>query len=92
MQVYMERLFMNKKEVEDFIYTRRLKIIVKPNSPKTEIKGWDKEKEALRVNVKAEPEKGKANKEVIKFFTKFLKKKVAITHGLVSKQKVLKIS
>lgn len=83
---------MNARDVEDYIYAKRLKIIVKPNSPKTEIKGWDKGKEALKVNVKAEPEKGKANKEVIKLFTKLLKKKVAITHGLVSKQKVLRIS
>ncbi len=83
---------MNKKEVEDYIYAGKLKIVVKPNSPKTEIKGWDKEKEALKVEVKAEPEKGKANKEIIKFFTKLLKKKIEITHGLVSKQKMLKIS
>ena len=83
---------MNKKEVEDYVYAGRLKIIVKPNSKKTEIKGWDKDKEALKVDVKAEPEKGKANKEIIKFFTKLMKKDVKITHGLVSKQKVLKFS
>ena len=83
---------MNAEDVRDYIHRNKLKILVKPNSPKTKITGWDKNKEALRVDVKAEPEKGKANKEIIKFFTKLLKKKIEITHGLVSKQKLLKIS
>ena len=73
------------------IKNNRLKIIVKPKSPKSEIKNFDKEKQALRVNIKAEPEKGKANKEIIKFFTKLLKKQVKIISGLTSKTKTLEI-
>jgi uncharacterized protein (TIGR00251 family) len=67
-----------------------IKIIAKPNSPKTEIISWDDEKKALKVNVKAEPEKGKANKEIIKFFSKLSKKEVKIISGKTSKQKLLR--
>ncbi len=75
--------------IEKYIKNNQLKIIVKPNSPKTEI--IKPEKDTLRINVKASPEKGKANKEIIKFFTKLLKRKVKITKGLKSKEKILKI-
>ena len=67
------------------------KIIVKPNSPKSEIKSYDKDKQAYRVNIKAHPEKGKANLEVIKFFSKLLKKEVKIIKGLKSKEKTIKV-
>lgn len=70
---------------------RLLKIIVKPNSPKSEITAVDEARNALRVSIKAPPDKGKANKEVIKFFSKLLKKKVEIVSGLKSKEKLLKI-
>ena len=75
----------------DYIKDDKLKILVKPNSSKSEIVKWDKAKGGLRVNIKAEPEKGKANKEVIKFFTKLLKKKVSIISGLKNKTKTLLI-
>ena len=81
-----------KMDIWDYVVDGRLKISVKVNAPKTQLTGYDQTKKALKLDVKAQPEKGKANKELIKFFTKLLKKKVAITHGLVSKQKVLKIS
>ena len=68
-----------------------LRIIVKPNSPKSEITAVDGARNALRVSIKAPPDKGKANKEVIKFFSKLLKKKVEIVSGLKSKEKMLRI-
>lgn len=71
------------------IKQNKIKVIVKPNSPKTEI--TKQEKDILKLNVKAPPEKGKANKEVIKFFTKLLKKQVKITKGFKSKEKILMI-
>ncbi len=67
-----------------------IKIIVKPNSPKNEIRSYDKEKCAYKVNIKAPPEKGKANKEIIKFFSKLLKKKINIVKGLKSREKIIK--
>lgn len=78
--------------IKDHLKKRTLKIIVKPNSNKTEIIKLNEDKKALIINVKSPPEKGKANIEIIKFFTKLLKKKVLIKSGLSSKEKILQIS
>lgn len=77
--------------IKNHITNNTLKILVKPNSPKIQITGYNKSKQAIKVNIKAPPEKGKANKEIIKFFSKLLKRKVEITKGLKSKEKILKI-
>ncbi|MFC1696901.1 DUF167 domain-containing protein [Nanoarchaeota archaeon] len=82
---------MNKDQVISFIKDNHIKIIVNPNSSNNEIIKFDKDKQALKVNIKAPPDKNKANKEIIKFFSKLLKKKVEIKSGLKSKVKVLKI-
>ncbi len=66
-------------------------IIVKPNSPKTEIKAFDNDNQAYHVDVKAHPEKGAANKEIIKYFTKLLKKDVRIISGMKIRRKTLRI-
>jgi len=78
-------------DISGYIKNNKLKIIVSPNSPKNEIVRWDNEKNALRVNINAEPEKGKANREVVKFFSKLLKRKVIISSGLRSKEKTISI-
>ena len=67
------------------------KIIVKPNSPKNEVLGYDVERKAYRVNIKAKPEDNKANIEVIKFLSKFFKKRARIIKGLKSKEKIIKL-
>lgn len=77
--------------IEEYIKDGRLSVIVKPCSPKNEVLGWDTERKALRVAISEPADKDKANKEVIKFFTKLLKKKVRIKVGLRSKEKVLEI-
>ena len=66
------------------------KIIVKPNSPKNQVITYDKDRKAYRVAIKAKPENNKANVEIIKFFSKLLKKQVRIVKGLKSKEKVIK--
>jgi uncharacterized protein (TIGR00251 family) len=78
-------------DVLKYFNDNHLKILVRPNSPKTEIVGWDSERKALRVNVHARPEDNEANVEVVKFFSKLLKQKVIIKSGLRSKEKILKI-
>ena len=78
-------------KAEDYIKNNKLKILVKPNASKTEIIGYDDSRKALRVNVKAAPEKGKANVEIIKFFSKMLKKKIKRISGLSSREKILHI-
>ena len=82
---------MEKDDITRYFVGSSLKIIVKPNSGRNEIMGYDENKQALRVNIKAKPEANKANIEVIKFFTRLLKKKVTIILGLTGKEKILKI-
>lgn len=69
----------------------KVTIIVKANSPKSGIAGFDENKQAYKINIKAPPEKGKANLEVIKFFKKLTKKNVKILSGLKSREKTLLI-
>lgn len=77
-------------DLENYIVEGKLAIIVKPSSPKTKMVGWDGT--SLRLDVKGVPEKGRANTEVVKFFSKLLKKKVEIISGAKSRKKVLKFS
>lgn len=74
---------------ETYIKNGHLKIIVKPNSRENEILSYDSDRNALRVSIAAPAEDNKANIEVIKFFSKLLKKKVRIKSGLRSKEKLL---
>ena len=62
-----------------------MEIIVKPNKNKTEI--IKETPSQIILNVKAAPEKGKANKEIIKFISRHFKKRVKIIKGLKSKKK-----
>jgi len=78
-------------DIAKYINNNRLKILVKPNSPKTEILGWDDSLLALRVTIHAKPEDNEANTEVVKFFSKLLKKKVIIKSGMRSREKLLLI-
>ena len=73
------------------IKARTFNIIVKPNSPKNEIIGFDKSRNAYKVNIKAKPENNKANIEIIRFFSKLCGIKVNIIKGLNSRYKTLKI-
>ncbi|MBT4540653.1 YggU family protein [Candidatus Woesearchaeota archaeon] len=80
-----------KINIKKHINNNLLKIIVKPNSNKSEIIGYDDSKQGVKVNIKAPADKNKANIEVVKFFSKLLKKEVKIKTGLTSKEKILKI-
>ena len=66
-----------------------VKFIVKANSSKNEVVGYDSDKNAWKVNIKAKAEDNKANLEIVKFFTKLSKKKVKIKSGLTSREKLL---
>jgi len=78
--------------MDERILVGKVKIIVKPNSKKNELLGFDDRKQAYKVAIAAPPEDNKANIAVIKFFTRLTKKKVTIAKGLASKQKILNIS
>lgn len=78
-------------DIHEHIADNKLKIIVKVNSPKTEITGYDKNRNALKLNVNAIPEDNKANIEIVKFFKKLLKKQVKMLSGFKRKEKVIEI-
>lgn len=64
----------------------RVEIKVKPHSGKSEIVQQEGKYIAF---LKSQPEKGKANQELVKLATKFFGKPVRIKTGLTSKNKVL---
>lgn len=77
--------------MDEKILIGKIRILVKPNSKKDELLGFDEEKQAYKVAIAAPPEDNKANIAVIKFFARLTKKKVTIVTGLTSKQKLLLI-
>ncbi|MEM4637956.1 MAG: DUF167 domain-containing protein [Candidatus Woesearchaeota archaeon] len=81
----------NLDEYKEYLNNKYIALIVKPNSKKTVIEGYDNNKNALIVSVKSKAEDNKANIEIIKFFSKLLGKKVFIKSGLRSREKLLKI-
>jgi uncharacterized protein (TIGR00251 family) len=68
-----------------------IKVIVKTKSGKSEVVGFDEARNAYRVNVKAVPEQGKANIEVMKILKKYFKKDVKIISGFTSKEKLVQL-
>lgn len=52
---------------------------------------FDKEKEIILIKSTQQPEKNKANKEIIKELKKFFKTDIQIVFGLTSKEKKIKI-
>jgi len=77
------------KEIEDGIL---VDTEVSPNASKFEISGYNTWRERIEIRIKALPQKGKANKEIIKEFSKLTRNQVEIISGLKSHQKTLKIS
>ena len=53
---------------------------------------FDKENDELVIEITERPEKGKANKEIIKELKRFFKKDVTIVSGLKSKEKRIQIN
>ena len=78
-------------DLNNYIKNNKLHVIVKPNSSKTEVLEYNKEKDALKIAIKAIPDKNKANIALIKFISKELGKKVKIASGSKSKEKILEI-
>lgn len=75
-----------------YIINGFLSITAKPGKRETKILRYDPGKESLVVEVAAPAEDNKANIEIIKFFSRLLKKNVEIKSGHTSKHKVLRIS
>ncbi|RLE39196.1 YggU family protein [Candidatus Woesearchaeota archaeon] len=69
----------------------QIKIIVRTNASKTQLLSYDETKSAFRLDVAAPPDKNRANREIIKFFSKKFKKKAKIISGLKSKIKIVEL-
>ncbi len=75
-----------------------LRIKVIPKSPKSEIAEImtdESDEQTIKIRIKAAPEKGKANAELIKFLSKELnipKSNISIISGKTDKLKLIKIS
>jgi len=66
-------------------------LYVQPKAKKNAIEGVDEWRGRLKVKIKAPPVEGKANKEVVKFFSKLFKREVVIVRGETSREKDLLI-
>lgn len=73
------------------IKQNKFKVIVKTGSNKNEILSYDKNKEAYKISLNAKPIEGEANKELIKFLSKELKKQVRIISGFRNKEKIIEL-
>lgn len=75
--------------IEKIKNSSTIKVLVKPNSKKTRVIGYDKAKKAYIIEIKEPAEKNKANKELIKLISKTAKKNARIKSGLSSREKIL---
>ncbi len=64
-------------------------MVKRSGGKKTEI--VSEKEDYIELNVKGEREKGEANIEIIKFFTRLHKKPVRIVKGFTSKRKVIEV-
>lgn len=71
--------------------TCMVNVTAKPNSSKNEV-AYDNEKNIYTVYIKASPDKGKANMELIKLLRRYFGKNVEIVRGFTGKHKVIKIT
>jgi uncharacterized protein (TIGR00251 family) len=76
------------KETKDGVL---LLLYVQPKAKKNAVEGVDEWRGRLKVRIAAPPVEGKANKEVIKFFSKLLGAEVSIVRGETSREKDLLI-
>ena len=68
-----------------------LRVLVKPNKMRSMVEGYDAMQKALIIHIAAPPDKDKANRELIRFLSKMLKKRVEIVKGMRSRDKFVKI-
>jgi hypothetical protein len=68
----------------------KVRIFIKANSKESEFVGYNKDKDAFELRVKAPPLDNKANKEILSFLKK-LKVNAEILQGFKSNIKVLSI-
>ncbi|MFO7710167.1 MAG: DUF167 domain-containing protein [Candidatus Woesearchaeota archaeon] len=70
-------------------FSQAIEILVKTNAKQNKAE-FDEERGVWKVDIKAPPENGKANQEIIRYFQKLSGKKVKILTGATSKRKLLR--
>ncbi len=78
-------------DISKYIENGKLALSVKAGYKRNRIVSWNSESKTLKVEIGKKAENGKANIEIIKFFSKLLGKKVMIVKGKTSKNKVIRI-
>lgn len=77
--------------MEESKATFKIIINAKPNSKKNEIV-WDEYEKVFLVSVKSVPEKGKANKEILKLLKRYFKaREVQLLKGATSTTKLVQV-
>jgi uncharacterized protein (TIGR00251 family) len=79
-------------QIRDYIRSGTLSVHAKPNSPKTEIIGWDESTQSLKIAIAAVPDKDRANIELLKFLKKETGLKPALVSGAKSRGKKIRFS
>ncbi len=77
-------------EIRRHIKGRHLTLKVIPKAAKTELAGTDSSG-MLRIRLKAAPEKGEANKELLRFLSRELGAQVRLIRGATSRTKTVEI-
>lgn len=67
-------------------------VLAKPNAKKTEVIGFDVERQAWRIAIAAPAEDDAANVELVRFLSKIAKRPVKILLGLTSRKKVVRFA
>lgn len=75
----------------EMIKESKFKIYVKTNKNQNKLMGFDQEKQAYVLEINAKPIENEANKEIVRFLSKLLKRKVVIKSGLKSKIKYIEV-
>ncbi|HHE36795.1 MAG TPA: DUF167 domain-containing protein [Candidatus Woesearchaeota archaeon] len=73
----------------EYVINNSLRILVKPGKKRNCVLGYDYKKKALLIEVKAPPHNNEANKEVVRFLSKLLRRKIRIKSGHTAKLKTL---
>ena len=75
----------------EMIKESKFKIYVKTNKNQNKLMGFDQEKQAYVLEIDAKPIENEANKEIVRFLSKLLKRMVVIKSGLKSKIKYIQV-
>lgn len=75
----------------EMIKESKFKIYVKTNKNQNKLMGFDQEKQAYVLEINAKPIENEANKEIVRFLSKLLKRMVVIKSGLKSKIKYIQV-